>query len=245
MVKLTPYQNNNKSLDLARQVTAQFNPQSLRLGFQNHAAPSPPTRLTDSGSTGSSAAAAKQIVGFTAALNGIELLFDTSETNQDVRQTTLKIIRMLQVPGTNTSPLVQFQWGQFIFDGTISSVDETIDYFSESGIPLRATVTFSMQNNEPKLDSPASTAGAGFSAGFSAGISGGISAGFSAGIAGSASVGTTPLTIAPQGASIQAMATSAGLDWKAVAAANNIDNPRAVQAGTVLNLNVSAKATTQ
>jgi hypothetical protein len=250
---LTPLKNG--SPDKSRQVIAQFNPQSLKLGFRARASTPPGSRLTDSGSTGSSAATAKQVTVFTASLTALEFLFDTTDTNEDVRKTTLKIIGMLQVPGTNDSPLVQFQWGSFIFNGTINSVDETIDYFSDAGVPLRATVTLSMENNEPKLESPASTAGAagagvgfsagisgGVSAGFSAGISDGVSAGFSAGISAGASVGTTPLTIAPQGASIQSLSINAGMDWKAVAAANNIDNPRAVQPGTVLNLNVGAKA---
>jgi hypothetical protein len=274
LATLTPFQNNNRELDAGRKVTAQFNPQSLKLGFRNRAAPQAPTRLTDEGSTGSSAAAAKQVTGFMATLSSLEFLFDTSETGEDVRKTTLKIVGMLQTPGTNNSPLVQFQWGSFIFNGTISSVDETIDYFSDAGVPLRATVTFGMENNEPSLATPSSTAGvgagagAGFSAGFSAGIGGGISAGagFSAGvsggigggipggisggisvgggigggISGGAAVGTTPLTVTPQGASIQGLAASAGVDWKTVAAANGIDNPRAVQAGTVVNLSVGS-----
>jgi hypothetical protein len=257
LATLTPMENGSPSTDKSRQVTAQFNPQSLKLGYRAICAPSPPTRPTDTGSTGSSAAAAKQVIGYVATLSSLEFLFDTTDTNEDVRQTTLKIIGMLQVPGTKNSPLVQFQWGGFIFNGSISSVDENIDYFSDAGVPLRATVTLSLEHNEPNLYAPASTAGtggsgagAGFSAGigggvsagFSAGIGGGVSAGFSAGIGGGASVGTAPLTIAPQGASIQSLSISAGVDWKAVAAANNIDNPRAVQPGTVINLNVGAQA---
>jgi hypothetical protein len=260
LATLTPYKENNRDLDTGRKVTAQFNPQSLKLGFRARAATPSPTRLTDTGSTGSSAAAAKQVTGFTATLSSLEFLFDTTETGEDVRKSTLKIIGMLQAAGTSNSPLVQFQWGSFLFNGTISSVDETIDYFSDAGVPLRATVTFGMENNEPSLDEPTSTAGAGlgggFAAGFSAGIgggisagvgvsagvsagvSGGISAGFSAGVSAGAAIGTTPLTVAPQGASIQSLAASAGVDWKLVAAANNIDNPRAVQAGAVVNLNV-------
>lgn len=266
LATLTPFQNNNRDLDTGRRVTAQFNPQSLKLGFRSRAGSQPPTRLTDEGSTGSSAAAAKQVTGFTATLSALEFLFDTSETGEDVRKTTLKIVGMLQAAGTNNTPLVQFQWGSFLFNGTITSVDETIDYFSDAGVPLRATVTFAMENNEPSLAAPSSTAGvgggAGGGAGFSAGVSGGVSGGFSAGvsagagfsagisagvsggvsggvgISAGASVGTTPLTVTPQGASIQAMAAGAGADWKTVAAANGIDNPRAVQAGTVVNLNV-------
>ncbi len=69
---------------------------------------------------------------------------------------------------------------------------------------------------------------AGASAGFSAGVSAG--AGFSAG----AAIGTQPLTLAQSGDSLQSLSARAGADWKAVAAANNVDTPRLLQAGAVL-----------
>ena len=251
LATLTPMKNGGP--DNSRKITAQFNPQSLRLSFRNLVAPPTGQRLTDGSCGGSGGSAAKQSTGFVSTLNSLEFLFDTTETGADVRVTTLKIIRLLQLPGTNAAPLVQFQWGSFLFNGTISSIEETIDYFSEAGVPLRATLTLSMENNEPQLDNPIQTAGAGgggfgagigggISGGFGAGISGGISGGISAGFSAGASVGTTPLTVAPEGVSLQGLAAGAGMDWKAVATANNVDNPRAVAAGTVLNLNVGAQA---
>ena len=93
-------------------------------------------------------------------------------------------------------------------------------------------------------------AGAGLSAGFSAGFSAGASAGFSAGasagfsaqagFSAGASVGTSPLTLSQSGELLQSLSARAGVDWKAVASANGIDNPRQLQGGTVLNLNASA-----
>jgi hypothetical protein len=41
---------------------------------------------------------------------------------------------------------------------------------------------------------------------------------------------------------VQSIAARAGADWKAVASANGIDNPRQLQAGTVLNVNAGASA---
>ena len=35
----------------------------------------------------------------------------------------------------------RFEWGSFIFQGVVDSMDETLDYFSEEGVPLRATVS--------------------------------------------------------------------------------------------------------
>jgi nucleoid-associated protein YgaU len=54
-------------------------------------------------------------------------------------------------------------------------------------------------------------------------------------------VGTTPLTLSQSGDTLQSLAARAGADWKAVAAANNIDNPRLVEPGTVLDLKAGVK----
>ena len=84
------------------------------------------------------------------------------------------------------------------------------------------------------------SASAGVSVGAEAGAGFSASASLSAGI----DVGTTPLTLAQAGDSMQALAGRAGLDasWKAIAAANNIDNPRAILAGTPIHLNASVSA---
>jgi len=183
-----------------------------------------------------------------------DLLFDTSEKGADVRNTTLKLAALLRPP-KGRSPIVRFSWGTFLFYGSITSLSETLDFFSDQGVPLRSSVRLSLTGVE--LDSnPAAgsglgaglSAGAGFSAGASAGISAGAgisaSAGISAGagFSAGAAVGTTPLTLTQSGDSIQSLAARAGADWKAIASANNIDNPRQIQAGTVVDLNAGAQA---
>ncbi|MEJ2307793.1 MAG: hypothetical protein P8Z78_00590 [Gammaproteobacteria bacterium] len=40
-----------------------------------------------------------------------------------------------------------FRWGSFGFTGMISSINETVDYFSPEGIPLRATVSLSLKED--------------------------------------------------------------------------------------------------
>jgi LysM repeat protein len=157
---------------------------------------------------------------------------------------------------------VRFSWGTFIFRGIITSIEETLDYFAEDGTPLRATVTLGLEMNEVEREANRSSSGgagagggagigaaagiaasAGVSAGIglSAGASVGASAGISAGVSAGVAVGTSPLTFAQEGESLQSLAGRAGVDWKAAAAANNIENPRQLQAGAVLNLNASAK----
>src|SRR5437762_954655 len=64
--------------------------------------------------------------------------------------------------------------------------------------------------------------GGGVSASASAGISAGIGASVSAGagFSAGAAVGTTPLTLAQSGDTLQSLTARAGVDWKAVASAN-------------------------
>ena len=78
--------------------------------------------------------------------------------------------------------------------------------------------------------------GAGLSvgAGVSASAGFGAQAGFSAG----ASVGTTPLTVTQSGDTLQSLSARAGADWKAVAEANGVENPRQLPPGVVVNLKV-------
>lgn len=243
---------------------ADFNPQSLRISYRTQGTGSSSRASVGQGAeNGTKTGSSNQRTGYTTSLSSLELLFDTSETGEDVRNKTLKIARMLHLPNSNSAPTVIFQWGSFHFRGTIDSIDETLDYFSEEGKPLRATVSISMSMNEERKDAAAGGAaggaaglgaGAGFSAGISAGIGAGIGGGISAGVGVSAgagfsvgasvsagvTVGTTPLTLAQAGESLQTLAGRAGVDWRTVAAANNIDNPRLVQPGTVVDLNASA-----
>jgi LysM repeat protein len=226
--------------DKQRAIFVDFNPQTLRLNYRTLGAEGSQNAKdrTDTQST------TTQRTGFNSGLT-VELLFDTTRDGTSVRAKTIKIVNLVRPEGRDQSPTVAFQWGDLLFKGIIQSMDETLDYFSEDGVPLRATVSLSMSGNRPELTQPkASGAGSGLGAGagFSAGVSAGISVGVSAGLAASAgvSIGTTPLTLAQSGDTLQSLAGRAGADWKAVASANNVDNPRSIAPGTVLNLNASA-----
>lgn len=237
-------------------VKAHFNPASLSI---SHQAKTEAVKVVKKDKAGKDVAGTvNQRTGVVSNLSSIELIFDTTrEDGIDVRTYTLKLAKMIyQEDKPNLAPQVQLQWGTFIFTGTIDGMTENLDYFSETGIPLRATVTLQMTMTPPKQAtnsagngvSGADGASAGFSAGFSAGVS--ASAGISANASVSASasfsagaaVGTTGLTLAQSGESLQSMSARAGLDWKAVAEANGIDNPRFLQAGAVVNLNAGAEA---
>jgi hypothetical protein len=241
---LTPFDptSNKATTDQDKIVTADFNPQTLRINYRTTGSIGM-QNAKDQSATQTSRA---QPTGYAASLT-VELLFDNTRDGQNVRLKTSKIAAMIQGQDEGKTPTVQFQWGDFLFQGTIQSMDETLDYFSETGVPLRATVSLSMAGSKPDAKpNGAGGAGAGSSAGLSASAGAGFSASASAGFSASASVsagvavGTTPLTLAQGGETLQGLSGRAGVDWKAVASANNIDNPRMVPPGTVLNLNVEA-----
>ncbi len=209
---------------------------------------------------------ASSVTSFSSKISQLELLFDSSDDGTDVRQKTLNILEMMK-PIDTVSPVVTFQWGTLLFRGHITGFTEALSYFSEHGVPLRARVNIDLSqaceersanqvssaNSGVGLSASASLgasigASAGISTGASAGASFGASAGLSAGASlgasvsaglnAGASIGATPLTFSQSGESLQSLSARAGLDWRAVAAANNIDNPRMLQAGALLNLNV-------
>src|SRR5204863_3156119 len=114
-----------------------------------------------------------------------DLLFDTTESGKDVRTLTTKIVAMMQGPQESeqaqkqeaSAPreLVRFSWGSFLFNGSIQSVSETLDFFSEEGVPLRSTVKLSINGvelNRPAPDASGGQGGPGLSA--SVGFSGGV-----------------------------------------------------------------------
>jgi hypothetical protein len=239
LVKANLQELNPDSSNKGVPLEVQFNPQSLRVNYRTSG--SPGTQVP--GGTTPKQGTSAMNTGSNASLS-LELLFDTSDSGKDVRTTTLQIAEWIvprQVRESKDQPRIRFQWGTFLFIGYLQSMDETLDLFSEDGKPLRATVSLSMNENAFE-QRQAAGAGGGAGAGFGAGISAGFSAGISAGVGFSAgaSVGTTPLTLSQAGDTLQDMSARAGVDWKAVATANGIDNPRRIAPGTILDLNASA-----
>lgn len=229
----------------------QFNPESLSIQHATLGETGQQHMVSESGSGSSDVAGKSTVVtGYTSTLSKLELLFDTSDTGDDVRIQTLVLVEMMKPEGKD-SPVVTFQWGTLLFEGHITGFTETLSYFSEQGVPLRATVNISMNAaSKDRASNKISSAnsGLGLSASASLGASINASAGISAsaslgasvsaGVSAGASIGTTPLTFSQGGESLQSLSARAGLDWRVVADANNIDNPRTLQAGAVVNLNV-------
>jgi hypothetical protein len=87
----------------------------------------------------------------------MELIFDTTLNGIDVRTETSRLARLMdpaqQRPRRNNRnrqipSIVIFQWGTLWFEGYIDSYREKLDYFSAEGVPLRATVTLSLTQQQ-------------------------------------------------------------------------------------------------
>src|SRR5690606_28309657 len=121
-----------------------FNPASLRITTTN--------QLSD----GNPNEASKQ----TSYKLDVELLFDTTETGQDIYEVTrpLRWAAIATARGGTAQQsggseeeaprdlsLVAFIWGTTRYYGYIESLNETIDYFSSDGTPLRSTIQLSLK----------------------------------------------------------------------------------------------------
>jgi hypothetical protein len=212
-----------------KEVTVQFNPGSLRVTYTNQVQTNDQSNNTTT-----------QYVGRGSSKLNLDLVFDVSmpqgqdpetetppeETPNDVRKMTEKVAYFITPKegrgkdrGKYLPPGVRFIWGTFLFDGIVESMDETLEFWSEDGRPLRTTITLGLSQQEiavrfnPNATPPPQTGAA-------------------------APPGTAPLQAARQGDSVQRMASRNGRpnEWKNIAQANGIENPRNLPPGTLLNL---------
>jgi hypothetical protein len=217
----------------AKRVTVQFNPESLKVTFANQNA--------GGSQPGGSAV---QFVGQSTTKLALDLWFDvqlplpegTADPQGDVRNLTREVAFFMTPQQTTRDgatgllpPAVKFSWGSFLFNGTVHTMDETLEHFSEDGKPLRAkmSLTLSKQNLDFEFN-PAGQGGTSRGAAAAAAASGG---------AGSPAAGTRPMQMARAGDTVQKAASRAGVsDWKKVALANGIENPRLVPPGRLLDV---------
>jgi|SRR6185369_4650777 len=201
--------------------TVQFNPETLKVSYANQIA-------TPSGTGDQKGTPARLFVGAGTTKLSLQLWFDVNanqgdqKKENDVRKLTQKIAYFItpqQRGDTIIPPAVRFLWGSFQFDGIIDSLEESLEFFSHEGVPLRASISLNISQQKiteftfRPLASP---------------------------LPGSEIPGTRPLTQAVEGGTLQGMADKQGKgdNWQAIAAANNIENPRLLQPGTILNLNL-------
>jgi hypothetical protein len=214
---------NSNPINPDKTCQVQFNPESLKVSFANQIS-------KPEGGAAKSGKPPTQFVGAGTTKLALQLWFDvtapmppgqTEET--DVRKLTKKVAYFITPKEGESAekkipPVVRFSWGSFQFDGIMESLEESLEFFSSDGRPLRASVTIGVTQQEiteikpkditpPGVDTP----------------------------------GTRPLTQAPAGSSVQGIADSQGKgnNWQDIAAANNIENPRLLQPGQLLDMNAS------
>ena len=159
---LIPMVGENPEKDTAKHIFVQFNPESLKVGLSN-------SIRADSGSKAASSGV--QFIDKSESTLRVTLVFDTSvareptaqmsnikhKANSDVRLLTSAIASEFMQPQSSdeglTAPKVcRFQWGAFAFVGMLTRFDESLDFFSPEGIPLRATLALSFKENRYQFE---------------------------------------------------------------------------------------------
>ncbi|MCM8612725.1 hypothetical protein [Accumulibacter sp.] len=125
-------------------VPVHFNPASLQHTVSN--------TLKEEGQ----GAKKKQYVSQTTAKLTMDVVFDTTDTGEDVRITTNKMAQLLQpVPegqSKKVPPLVKFSWGAYSFTGMVEQYKETIDFFAVGGLPLRSSINLTLSSQEVSFE---------------------------------------------------------------------------------------------
>lgn len=129
-----------------RRITVQFNPETLKVALSNQIA-------GDDNKGGS----AIQFASRGTTKLSFEMWFDVTapqpdnKSETDVRKLTREVAAFMQTTQSGsgrqakyTPPGVRFQWGSFLFEGVMESMNETLEYFSETGKPLRSSVSVSL-----------------------------------------------------------------------------------------------------
>jgi len=220
--------------DGGQRVAVQFNPETLKVTFANQI-------VQPQGGDQAAGNSGRQFVGAGTTKLALTLWFDvtamTEDPVDDVRRLTQKVIYfMTPAPAEGDAtklapPGVRFIWGSFLFDGMVEGLEESLEYFSPDGKPLRSnlTLTLSQQkileakftgegkvparpghkplNSAKAGDSLQSMAGSGGKGGFGLGVSAGVGGGLGGG-------------------------------WQAIAAANGIEDPLRLAPGQLIDLDV-------
>lgn len=211
-------------IDESTWTTVQFNPESLKVSFANQVA-------TPSGGGDQNGSPSRLFVGAGTTKLAVQLWFDVTGEGaggvDDVRRLTEEVAFFITPkkddadPKKFVPPAVRFVWGSFQFDGIMESLEESLEFFSPEGRPLRASVSIALtqQKITKFVFAPASPPGAG----------------------GGPPAGTAPLTPAPSGSTVQSLAAQQGKGaaWQGIAAANGVENPRVLAPGQLLDMNRS------
>lgn len=197
-------------------VKVQFNPESLKVAFANQS--------SGGDQRGGSAI---QFVGRGTTKLNLDLWFDVNAPQPDdlrqrvtdVRKLTERVAYFIKPKEQHSEdqwvpPGLRFLWGTFLFDGIVDSISESLELFSEAGLPLRAKISLSVTSQEIQFRFNEGGAPDG----------------------GQQSPGTQPTEQAREGESVQDVANRTGGDWRDLAEANDIEDPLRLDPGRRLSL---------
>jgi nucleoid-associated protein YgaU len=141
-----------------------------------------------------------------------EALVDTSDTLQDVRKAYTDRIRglMRPAPDQHGPPIVGFVWDGKPFKGVIDSLTMSFILFTPAGIPLRAKLTLSLKEHHEWEDEPQHN-----------------------------SPDVDKSYVVKRGDTLSSISAATYKDpgqWRAIARANGIADPRQLLPGAVLTL---------
>lgn len=91
-----------------------------------------------------------QYVGGQATELTMELFVDTYEVRSDVRAEVRRLTQFLDhLPTTGAPPVLLFSWGTFNFECVLVRVDQRFTMFLDDGTPVRATLNVTFKEFEP------------------------------------------------------------------------------------------------
>jgi len=203
-----------------QQVEVQFKPESLKVTFANQL-------VQPQGGDQSAGNAGRQFVGAGTTKLALTLWFDVTAMDKDpvddVRRLTSKVVYFMTPQKSDADPKklappgIRFQWGTFLFDGMVEGMEESLEFFSPDGKPLRGSINLTL--SQQKI----------------------LEAQFSGDGRVPSQPGRKPLSPAKQGDSLQQMAGKSGKgDWQGIAAANGIEDPLRMSPGALVDLDAGA-----
>ena len=133
----------NKEKPGLEAIEVMFNPPTLKISSSNSYA--------DSKTPGTDKKEKQQYIKTNSDMLTVELFFDTTRTNSDVRAVVQPILELTKVDKTTKEPPnLIFAWGSLNFDCIIISIDHSYEYFNSDGNAMRATLSVKFKSSEPK-----------------------------------------------------------------------------------------------
>jgi hypothetical protein len=231
----------SKTINDDKTVKVQFNPETLKVTYANQI-------VQNNGAGDQRGSQTRQFVGAGTTKLSLQLWFDVTSYPEgmapadDVRKLTAGVAYFItprkldsgsgsggsagsgQSQGPRYAPpAVRFMWGSFQFDGLVDQMEESLEFWSADGRPLRASVSLAMSQQQIT---------------FAFADRGGVGRGGF----GLPAAGITPLAQATVGATLPGLAANAGAgaSWQSIASANGIEDPLRIQAGTFIDLSARA-----